>query len=177
MGNGQVGGYAMGNMAVFSTDDGVNGYWMMHEFNGHAFGGLPDLYYVWGENRINQSDRRMFDENHENGELLMYDWRSDPNEVFWKDFIGQPCYEMVGVYPGGYAYWNRMIKFGDCFVPEEYTACVMNGPVPHYSVMERYQIWRKIQQRAGLTGRTIDEFKEYDKVNIGVTLTWEDIDN
>jgi hypothetical protein len=178
MGNGLIGGYAMGNMAVYSANEGLKPYWMMHEFAGHAFGGFPDLYYLWGTELLNEDDKKMFDDNHEAGELLMYDWRSDPKEVYWKDFIGKNGYEMVGIYPGGYAYFDRMIKFGECFIPEDVANCVMNGPIAHYSVMERYQLWRKINQRAGFTFQTIDEFLEYDVVNlIDVDWSWDRYDN
>jgi hypothetical protein len=171
IGNGMIGGYALGNAAIYSANEGLKPYWMMHEFAGHAFGGFPDLYYIWGSDLLNEDDKKMFDANHEGGELLMYDWRSDPKEVYWKDFIGKNGYEMVGVYPGGYGYFSRMIKFGECFVPEDIGTCVMNGPTAHYSVMERYQLWRKIQQRAGFTFQTIEEFMEYDKVNL-LDLDW-----
>jgi hypothetical protein len=171
IGNGMIGGYAMGNFAIYSANEGLKPYWMMHEFAGHAFGNFPDLYYIWGNDHLNEEDKKMFDANHENGELLMYDWRNDPKEVYWKDFIGKNGYEQVGIYPGGYAWFDRMIKLGECFCPEDIGNCVMYGPTAHYSVMERYQLWRKINQRAGFTYQTIEEFIEYDKVNL-VDLDW-----
>ncbi|MDR1583690.1 MAG: BACON domain-containing protein [Prevotellaceae bacterium] len=166
IGNGMIGGYAMGNFAIYSANEGLKPYWMMHEFAGHAFGGFPDLYYIWGSDLLNDADKKMFDDNHEAGELLMYDWRNDPQQVYWKDFIGKNGYEMVGIHKGGYAYFDRMIKFGECFCCEDVGTDVMFGPTAHYSVMERYQLWRKIQQRSGSTIITIDEFLKYDVVNL-----------
>jgi hypothetical protein len=178
MGNGLIGGYAMGNMAVYSANEGLKPYWMMHEFIGHAFGGFPDLYYIQGEDLLNEDDQKMFDENHNIGELLMYDWRNDPKQVYWKDFIGKNGYSNVGVYPAGYAYWDRAIKFGECFSCEDIFTSVMYGPTAHYTVMERYQLWRKIQLRAGFTTITIDEFLAYDVVNlIDADWSWDRYDN
>jgi hypothetical protein len=178
IGNGMIGGYAMGNSAIYSTNEGLKPYWMMHEFAGHAFGGFPDLYYIQGDGILNEEDKNMFDSNHLNGELLMYDWQKDPTKVFWKDFIGQNGYENVGIYPGGYCYWDRCIKLGECVVCEDFGTDVMYGPTAHYSVMERYQLWRKIQLRAGFTTITIDEFKEYDKVNLlDADYSWDRYDH
>jgi hypothetical protein len=178
MGNGMIGGYAMGNLAVYSANEGLKPYWMMHEFAGHAFGNLPDLYYIGGSDLLNENDKKMFDDNHENGELLMLGWQKDSKEAYWKDFIGKNGYANVGIYPAGYAYFDRMIKFGECFSCEDIGTSVMFGPTAHYTVMERYQIWRKIQQRAGFSIITIDEFIEYDKVNlIDADWSWDRYDN
>jgi hypothetical protein len=166
IGNGMIGGYAMGNSAIYSTNEVNKPYWMMHEFAGHALGGFPDLYYIQGDGILNEEDKDMFDNNHNIGELLMYDWQKDPAKVYWKDFIGQPGYENVGIYPGGYCYWSRCIKFGECVCCEDIFTDVMYGPTAHYSVMERYQLWQRIQRAAGSTVITFDEFKEYDKVNL-----------
>jgi hypothetical protein len=178
IGNGMIGGYAMGNSAIYSANEGLKPYWMMHEFAGHAFGGFPDLYYIQGSDRLNEADKKMFDDNHEGGELLMLGWQSDPKQAYWKDFIDKNGYEMVGIYNAGYAYFDRAIKYGDCFSCESIFNSVMYGPTAHYSVMERYQLWRKIQQRSGSTIITIDEFIKYDVVNlIDADWSWDRYDN
>jgi hypothetical protein len=176
IGNGMIGGYAMGNMAVYSANEGLKPYWMMHEFAGHAFGGFPDLYYIWLEGTLTDDAKDAFDNNHENGELLMLDWPTDPKKVYWKDFIGENGYEMVGIYPGGY--YDPPLAYGQIQCCEDIGTSVMFGPTAHYSVMERYQLWRKIQLRAGFTTITIDEFKEYDKVNLlDADWSWDRYDH
>jgi hypothetical protein len=176
MGNGMIGGYAMGNMAVYSANEGLKPYWMMHEFAGHAFGGFPDLYYLGEEGKLDDNAKAAFDANHEVGELLMLDWPTDPKEVYWKDFIGKNGYQMVGVWPAGY--YDPPLAFGQIQSCEDVGTSVMYGPTAHYTVMERYQLWRKIQLRAGFTTITIPEFIEYDKVNIiDADWGWERYDN
>jgi hypothetical protein len=164
MGNGQIGGYAMGNMAVYSANEPSKHYWMMHEFAGHAFGGLPDMYYTGENGTMNANARASITANHLNGEILMLDWQTDPKLVYWKDFIGRNGYERVGIYPAGY--YDPPLSFGEIFSCEPHDCTVMFGPTPYYSVMERYQIWRKIQLRAGFTTITIDEFLAYDAINL-----------
>jgi hypothetical protein len=176
MGNGMIGGYAMGNMAVYSANEGTKPYWMMHEFAGHAFGGFPDLYYLGEEGMLDAKARKAFDDNHEGGELLMLDWPTDPATVYWKDFIGKNGYEMVGIYPAGY--YDPPLAFGQIQSCEDIFTSVMYGPTAHYTVMERYQLWRKIQQRAGFTTITIDEFIAYDVVNVvDADVSWDRYDN
>ncbi|MDR1583687.1 MAG: hypothetical protein LBS55_10620 [Prevotellaceae bacterium] len=166
MANGMIGGHVINNIAIYSANEPNKAYWMMHEFAGHVLGHFPDLYYITGEAPVQESTKAAFDHGHGIGEFLMFEWRDDPKEVYWKDFIGQSGYEMVGVYPA--AYWD--LKFGSMFSCENIFTSVMYGlESPRYTVMERYQLWRFIQQRAGFTTVTIDEFKKYDVVNLKET--------
>lgn len=178
MGNGMIGGAAYGDIAVYSANEPDKPYWMMHEFTGHIVGGLPDQYYVTGDVLATDGTRKAIDSwltaGPGNGEQLVFDYRKDPNTVFWKDFINKDGYTNVGVYPG--AYWD--LKLGELTVCEDYNTSVMNGPVNHYTVMERLQIWRRIQHRAGFTTITIPEFKEYDRSNqMDVDWTWDRYEN
>jgi hypothetical protein len=174
MGNGMVGGYAMGNMAVYSANEGLKPYWMMHEFAGHIVGCFPDMYYIEGNVLATEGTRKSIDDSHSKGEMLMYDWRKSPDEVYWKDFINQDGYTNVGVYPA--AYWD--LKYGELTSCEEVQTSVMFGPKAHYTVMERYQLWRKIQRRAGFMITSIAEFKEYDKYNkFDLDSSWDRYDN
>jgi hypothetical protein len=171
MGNGGIGGYAMGAMAAYSANEESKPYWMMHEFAGHVIGHLPDMYpQSYGSAPLDAGARRMIDDNHAGGELLMLDYRNDPNTVYWSKFIGKEGYEEVGVFDAGY----YTIKHPDLTTCELRDNVVMCNMVPHFSVMERYQIWRQIQQRAGFTIFTMDAFIDYDKVNLGPKEEWRD---
>jgi hypothetical protein len=168
MGNGMIGGYAMGDVAVYSANEEKKAFWMMHEFVGHIVGCMPDLYVEEGDT-VNASVRKTIDENHAVGELSMLDWRKDAKTVFWKDFIGRPGYEKVSVYPSG---WYG-IKLGELSTCEDHRYTVMSwGRVAYFNVMERYQLWRKIQSRAGFSTVTFDRFIEYDAVNLKKETDW-----
>jgi hypothetical protein len=166
MGNGGIGGAAYGDLAVYSANDPNKLYWMMHEFAGHVVAGLPDLYPgIWGDRLLDAALKSELDENHVVGDHLMLDWHSQPDSVYWKDFIGRPGYDKVGVYPSG---WYG-IKFGEIFTCEKHTSSVMCDYIPYFTVMERYQLWRKLQRRAGFPITSIDKFIEYDAVNLKET--------
>jgi hypothetical protein len=162
VGNGLIGGYAMGDVAVYSANEGYKLYWMMHEFVGHIIGRMPDMYVEDGEGHVNASTKATIDSQHLVGELSMLDWRSQPDSVFWKDFIGRKGYENVGVYPSG---WYGIV-FGELFTCEPHNSTVMcSHAAAYFTVMERYQLWRQIQARAGFP-TTLDRFVEYDAVNL-----------
>ncbi|MDR0413434.1 MAG: BACON domain-containing protein [Dysgonamonadaceae bacterium] len=76
------------------------------------------------------------------GYSWMVDFTSDPGKVVWKDFIGRPGYDQVGVYPTAWSFYCHL------FGPEAKTAMREN---PHYSydVGSRYQIWKKAYVRSG----------------------------
>jgi hypothetical protein len=174
MGNGGIGGYAMGEMAAYSANEDNKAYWMMHEFAGHVIGHLPDMYFQsFGGSPLDAGARRMIDDNHAGGELLMLDYRKDTATVYWTRFINHPDYPEVGVFPSG----HYTVRYPDLTTCEFIDNVVMNRDIPHFSVMERYQIWRQIQRRAGFTTFTIDAFMEYDKVNLGVVETWRDYEH
>jgi hypothetical protein len=166
MGNGMIGGAAYGYLAVYSANEPNKLYWMMHEFAGHIIGCMPDMYVDYDEGHADSAFRKAVDDNHAAGELLMIDWRNDPKTVYWKDFIGRPGYEKVGVFPSGY----YGIKFDEVFASEDHKSTVMSyGTYAYFTVMERYQLWRKIQLRAGFSAVSLDKFIEYDAVNVKVT--------
>jgi hypothetical protein len=176
MGNGMIGGAAyLNSLAIYSANEPNKPYWMMHEFVGHAFGGLPDLYMYYGTGLMSDVVKKDIDDHHARGDYLMIDHEKDPNKVYWKDFINKDGYTNVGMYPG--VYWDYL-KPGEVVTCEDLETSVMCGPTNHYTVMERYQIWRRIQTYAGFTTITIDEFKEYDKANkIDSDWTWDRYDN
>jgi hypothetical protein len=164
MSNGMIGGAAYGDLAVYSAADPENGYWMIHEFAGHVIGRFPDLYAAsHGTGKSSPAFRAMLDSNHAIGELCMLDWQTDSTKVFWKDFIKRPGYSRVGIYPTGY----YSVKHGEVYTCEPTFYSAMDDRNMYYTVMERYQLWRQIQVRAGITSNPkMDDFIEYDKINI-----------
>jgi hypothetical protein len=176
MANGMIGGHVIFNVAVYSANEPNKHYWMMHEFAGHVVGQFPDLYYLGEKGLMDDNTKEWFDVMHDQGTHLMFDWRSDPRSVYWSYFIGKKGYENVGVYKAGLNI--PPLAFGQLFVCEDVGTDVMYGPTAHYSVMERYQLWRNIQLRAGFTTITFEEFMEYDRVNIvDADWSWDRYDN
>jgi hypothetical protein len=177
MANGMIGGHVILDIAIYSADEPNKPYWMMHEFCGHVLGGFPDLYYITGSDSILESTKTYFDGAHRDGEMLMLDYQQDPEKVYWKDFINQSGYTNVDVYPA--ALWR--LKLGQLTSCENIFTSVMYGPTAHYTVMERYMLWRKILIRSGETINipiTIENFKEYDKDNkLDSDWTWDKYDN
>jgi hypothetical protein len=169
MANGATGGFVYVNVAVYSANESNKPYWMMHEFAGHLVGGLPDLYDLGYRGDLDEEKKKSFDDNHSAGELLMLDWPTDPTQVYWKEFIGRPGYEMVGIYPA--RYYDPPLSFGQIQCCEETTTSVMGSRTAHYSVMERYQLWRKIHTRAGFTDISKETFIAYDVINVTDTDT------
>jgi hypothetical protein len=165
MGNGMIGGSAyLGRLAVYSANDPDHKFWMIHEFVGHVVGIIPDLYpETFGNGNADDKIKEMIDEAHTRGEFCTLDWRNDPAEVFWKDFIGKPGYSRVGVYPTGHYF----VKDGELFTCEPPRLSAMYGRNMYFTVMERYQLWRQIQMRAEIAiDLTMEAFMEYDVVNI-----------
>jgi hypothetical protein len=168
MGNGLIGGYAYGDVGVYSANESHKLYWMMHEFVGHIIGRMPDMYVEDGDGHVDSSVKNTIDSQHLIGELSMLDWRSQPDSVFWKDFIGRKGYEKVGVYPSG---WYGIV-FGELFTCEPHNSTVMyDNRAAGFTVMERYQLWRQIQTRAGLPS-TLEKFIVYDAVNLKEERSW-----
>jgi hypothetical protein len=156
IGNGMVGGYAMGDIAVFSNNEGRKPYWMVHEFVGHIIGRMPDLYCD-GSTATTLSDevKKGLDNYHAEGLGWMVDYNSDPKTVLWKDFIGRKGYEQVGVYPANY--------YGACglvWAPEPKSCMWQN--IYCFSAPERYQLWRQINR---ISGKSYDlkSFFKWDK--------------
>jgi hypothetical protein len=164
MGNGMIGGAAYGDRGIYSAQEVNNAYWMIHEFAGHVIGYFPDLYpESFGDGNADDKIKEMIDKAHARGELCTLDWRNDPAEVFWKDFIGKPGYSRVGVYPTG----HYSVKYGELFTCEPPRLSAMYDRNLYFTVMERYQLWRQIQMRAEIAiDPTMEAFMEYDVVNI-----------
>jgi hypothetical protein len=159
VGNGNIGGYALGDRAIFSTVEGNKPYWMIHEYVGHILGRMPDLYCTCGNCAINDNVRRNLDDYHAEGLGWMVDYTNDPEKVIWKDFLNREGYEKVGFYPSSY--------YGACtggiWSPEPINETCMNTRTACFSVAERYQLWKRIMTISGeLTGDDIDGFFVYD---------------
>jgi hypothetical protein len=160
IGNGMIGGYAMGDISVYSTDEGLSAYWTMHEYVGHIIGRMPDLYCNSSANSLNQAIKNDLDGYHKDdfGLGWMVDYTNDPEKVVWKEFLNEPQYEgIVSFFPGNY-----YGTCGDVFFPEEGNTSTMNGPTNYYLSPERYQLWKQIKLAAG-ESYGFQEFFEFDK--------------
>ena len=160
VGNGMIGGYAYGpgsghgGIAVYSTDEGVNGYWMAHECVGHAFASLGDQY--GGAHMGGPS------ETIKQGLCINCSATDDPGKCPWAQFIGLPGYEEVGIYEVG--------RYGDEGVwrPEEWSIMVDNrfGREGDYAIYfdapSRLGIYKTIHDLAGID-YSFNDFLEFDK--------------
>jgi hypothetical protein len=200
--NGPYPGNATNPMARGGIWEDGYGYWTVHEFVGHVFADLPDMYWSscnlptngdgtmpetgwFGDGGITWSIAK----EHPHGYNWFIDWRNDPDEVVWKDFIGAPGYcgetdgdpwyrnDNIGIYP---TTWGGMFCNG------------LYGPAPVTTMREAYlcfdlgsrmQVYNKILDRAGIKildeeiddvtkerrityippERTLEAFKEFDK--------------
>jgi hypothetical protein len=167
--NGYLGGYALGGGYGFGiasypiATDGYpprSSYWTIHEFTGHIIGALPDQY---GDGAVDDGTKRDIDEGHAKGQLWGVDYKSNPEEVRWKEFLKQPMYEgIVGVYPGSFN--GRGGRSGGIYNPEAKT-CMRENPWFCFDAPSRYQIWQRIKMVAG-EPYSLEEFFAYDVVNV-----------
>jgi hypothetical protein len=87
MANGPYPGNASNPLARMGVDEQSYPYWAVHEFAGHIVSDMPDLYCN-GQQNVNDEFRLDIDTQHSNGFYYFVDYRNDPAEVAWKDFIG-----------------------------------------------------------------------------------------
>ncbi|MDR0573288.1 MAG: M64 family metallopeptidase [Tannerella sp.] len=185
IGNGMIGGYAgfgvygNGGYGVYSVPEGVNYYWMTHEFVGHAFASLADEYacesfgegYYGGVSALRDMQSQ--------GMGLNCSYTNVASQAPWAKFIGRKGYEEVGLYKGG---------FGNCediWRPEQWSIMVGNHEGNGYEGMyfnatSRWLIYKRIRTIAELLtheqiargeqitktqeDKLFEEFLEYDKV-------------
>lgn len=172
VGNGMIGGYAYFKndvvsdvgFGIYSTDEGVNSYWMSHECIGHGFASLADEYsstpgYMGGVQGLLAAQARGKAYNMANNVSAYEDWARTP----WKEFQDLPGYEEVGHYLGGwYEYegvWRSekhsvMLNWDEAQYPW--------GKGPYYNAASRWIIYRRIHDAAGIK-YTFEDFLEYDK--------------
>lgn len=88
--------YAIGTLAsTFETT-------LVHELGGHAIGLLADEYT--GGATIPAAQATALRNGQQKGYYLNLDLTNDLSAIRWHEFIGQPGYDMVGAYEGGYQY-------------------------------------------------------------------------
>ncbi len=120
-------------------------YWAAHEFVGHVLTDLPDMYCSQASLNweVDQELRDRIDGEHIKGNWWFVDYKNDPNQVIWKDFIGREGYDDVGVYTTYLGTtWCK-----DLWGPEELTAMCEHWCC--FDVGSRYQMWNQILLRAG----------------------------
>jgi hypothetical protein len=164
VGNGMIGGYAnYGNAdgmgwGIYSTAEGISGYWMAHEFIGHGFAGLADEY----SGSFSYGGVAGLQGLHSNGIGLNCSITNDPQQVPWAQFIGREGYDEVGTYEGG---WGEDT---DIWRPEEWSIMLDNrngsegDEALYYNAQSRWIIYKAIHDRAEMP-YSFDSFLEYDK--------------
>ena len=128
---------------------------LIHECGGHGFGHLIDEYITY-DTTITRSDK---------DDIIsiqnIYDWYRNVDftnilsQIYWKDFIGNPKYRMVGAYQGGglYAYGIWRPESNSC----------MNNNVDYFNAPSRWAIVKRIMELAGQS-YTIDQFIFEDRI-------------
>lgn len=172
MGHGMIGGYAYFKndvvpnvgFGVYSTNEGVNNYWMSHECVGHGFASLADEYssspgYMGGVQGLLDAQKRGEAYNMADNVSAYEDWERTP----WKEFEGLPDYEEVGHYLGGW------YEYKEVWRPEAHSVMLgwdeaeySWGKGAYYNAPSRWMIYRRIHDAASI-GYTFENFLEYDK--------------
>jgi hypothetical protein len=160
VGHGMIGGYAYfgdgvgEGIGVFSTAEGVNMYWMSHEFTGHGFASLADEYvnpgYMGGIQDLKNYQSRYM--------CMNCSVTTDPKLAPWGRFIGLEGYEEVSFYEGGF------YEAKDIWRPEETSVMVTLGPNGeiYYNAQSRWLIYERIHKVAGVD-YSFESFLEFDK--------------
>ena len=127
-----------------------------HEAGGHGFGLFIDEYVYHNETLPDEykEEVRVW-KQFPAGFYSNVDLTNDPEQVGWKDFIGNLKYLYVGTYEGGALY-----RYG-IWRPEEYTCMDIN--IPYFSAPSRWAIVNRIMRLAG-TSMTLVEFMSRDNV-------------
>lgn len=98
---------------------------VVHEMGGHGFGLLGDEYVdnVIGGDMVTEAAIKSLQSSYLWGANQNVVAEKNPQIVFWKDFIGRPGYERVGLIEGGFGYkrgiWrseqNCCLRFNDLY--------------------------------------------------------------
>lgn len=128
---------------------------VVHECGGHGFAHLIDEYIYYN------STFPSGDKNNIISIQSTYDWyrnvdfTSNLSQIYWKDFIGNSKYSMVGAYEGAYMYAYGIWR------PES-NSC-MNNNVDYFNAPSRWAIVKHIMQLAGQS-YTINQFMADDQI-------------
>lgn len=145
-------------------------YEVCHEVGGHGFGKLADEYWDDDEQGTTfpMSGWDWIDQYHAQGWYYNVDYRSDPEQVLWKDFISDGHYKVegIGVYEGGMSLYSYGI-----YRPTE--TSLMRGNTKQYNAPSRWSIYQKIMEQAGET-YTFQNFLAYDQKNLSNTRVQEE---
>jgi hypothetical protein len=184
VGRGMVGGYAMGDVAIYSTDEGGFDYWMIHEFAGHVVGQMPDTYCGGSNSNMKTAAAdgiKKGIDDYRNSIPSKRAWMIDysramvsadnkyvPNAidsaaVIWAPFMQQPQYAgVVTLSPEGHYYGTC----GDLLTPEPHGLSTMTSGGAYFMTPERYQLWKEIMIMAEETDLSLASFYEFDNAYI-----------
>ncbi|MDR0511047.1 MAG: BACON domain-containing protein [Rikenellaceae bacterium] len=183
--NGPYPGNASNPLSRGAINEADHGYWTIHEFTGHSFLDLPDMYGVGSGYEPTDVLKADIDEKHSRGFNWWVDYR--PREqVIWKDFLpggskSDPAYIAEGI--GYYATSMQGHIFGrSLWGPNERT-CMREGGYMNYDFGSRYQAWNTILLRSGQMAdyNDIDKFRTFDLARTKgggpyVERTWKEYD-
>lgn len=128
-----------------------------HESVGHGFGLLADEYTdPLNFERISESLKsRIINLQNEDGRYLNISFTDDPKRVYWSHLIGHPNYPYVGVYEGGYSYYE------DVWRSEERSIMRDSATEFYFNTICRELLYRRIMELAG-EEYSFDKFLQID---------------
>ena len=132
-----------------------------HELVGHAIGRL-DEGYVYNSGYVTSDYVNTLKDRHSKGWSLNIDTTDDPEQVFWKHFIGVKGYEKVGCYNFG---GGVVFMGGGVCEPENHFLvqdCMVDNS-PYFNAPSREQIVKHILEIAG-EEYSFEQFIREDKL-------------
>ena len=142
-----------------------------HEL-GHAVGHLADCYSYQGENFVfDEKEREELLEWQQYGFYLNVSTTANEDEVFWSQFITDEAFaaEHIGIYKGGYTF------------PEGVYRPTYNSVMRHhfqsdfYSGVERYLIYRRIEQMHSGRDISYEEWRAIDLAHPQAPINWHSL--
>jgi hypothetical protein len=115
----------------------------------HRGGTFPKCY-TNGDCNVRRFVERTYSEWRKGFEWNV-DWETDPQKVIWKDFIGKPGYDNVGVYPTEFNDWGEYDSwFYGLTAPEKDDCMNTSGDYIWFNVGTRMWLWNRILQLSGV---------------------------
>ena len=121
---------------------------LLHEC-GHGFAKLADEYGTSFDNVVMEDYYLKFYRN-EFGWNKNVDVTDDPNEVYWKDFLGDTRYPEISIFEGAYGYANNFYR------PTE--SSIMRDNVGEFNAPSRRAIFYRINKLLNLNPDFVDSY-------------------
>ncbi|MDR0542228.1 MAG: BACON domain-containing protein, partial [Dysgonamonadaceae bacterium] len=106
--NGQIGGFNQGELCALSTPDGEPSYvyWMLHEYFGHTFANLVDLYFNCSFSLDWPNPNNLTDSRNTPAGSPNWNWRTIDGKTFPACYRGGNC-DTDGLYKAMKEDWNK----------------------------------------------------------------------